>query len=54
MMTSVWVSMMFPFSAMASAWASPQYLPSPDALAELGTSNPPAEANYTIPSMVAH
>ena len=23
-------------------------------LAELGTSNPPAEANYTIPSMVAH
>jgi hypothetical protein len=30
MMTSVWVSMMLnPFSAMASAWASPQYLPSP-------------------------
>ena len=29
MMRSVWVSMMSnPFSAMASAWASPQYLPS--------------------------
>jgi hypothetical protein len=32
MMRSVWVSMMSnPFGAMAPAWASPQYLPCPDA-----------------------